>query len=84
MPSDTRLWQLEGDLRQAFENYCGGAVSGPWDALIGTVAEVVHAGTMDLPTAAKLTLLLERTQGGIAPDHCGTCECPYPGQVHRD
>ncbi len=82
--TDRRLWQLEGDLRQAFDNYTGSTVTGPWEVLIETLAEAVHSAQFDLPTAAKLQLALERTQGGQAPDHCATCECPFPGQVHRD
>jgi hypothetical protein len=81
---DQRLWQLEGDLRQAFENYNGGSmVSGPWEVLIESIAKAVDEAKLDLPTAAKLQLALERTQGGQAPDHCATCECPYPGQRHQ-
>lgn len=79
----SRLWQLEGDLRQAFENYCGGMVTGPWEVIIETVANAVETARLDLPAAAKLQLALERTQGGTAPDACGTCECPYPGQRHQ-
>jgi hypothetical protein len=82
--TDRLLWQLEGDLRQAFENFCGGQVSGPWEGLIETVAGAVRAGRLDLATAARLQLLLERTQGGTSPDTCGTCDCPCPGQTHRD
>lgn len=80
--SDRRLWQLEGDLRQAFENYIGGQVSGPWEVLIETLANSVHYGWLDLATAAKLQLALERTQGGTAPHDCGTCGCCTPGQAH--
>jgi hypothetical protein len=79
----TRQWQLEGDLRQAFENYNGGTVSGPWDKLIEQLAAVIQTGSLDLATSARINLLLERTQGGTAPDSCGTCDCPYPDQVHR-
>lgn len=79
-----KLWQLEGDLRQAFENYCGSSVSGPWEDLIQVLANAVNSASLDLSTAARLQLALERTQGGTAPDSCGTCDCPYPGQVHRD
>lgn len=81
--SDRRTWALEGDLRQAFENYNGGMVSGPWEGLIEVFARVVAAGQMDLETAARINLLLLRTQGGTSPDECGTCECPCPGMVHR-
>ena len=77
------LWQLEGDLRQAFENYMGGQVSGPWEDIIAVFANAVYTGALDLSTAAKLQLALERTRGGTTPDNCGTCACPYPGQVHR-
>ncbi len=80
--SDRRLWQLEGDLRQAFENYCGGMVSGPWDLLIETLAEVVEAGEMNLETGARINLCLARTQGAVAPDECPTCNCCMPGMVH--
>jgi hypothetical protein len=82
MPDDRRLWQLEGDLRQAFENYCGGMVSGMWDRLIEALAGVIHTGGMSLETAARINLLLARTQGGVGPDTCETCHCPYPDQAH--
>lgn len=79
-----RELQLAGDLRQAFENMIGGAIlTGPWDDLIDTLARVVVNGQMDLETAARINLLLQRTQGALVPDECGTCRCPYPDQVHR-
>lgn len=81
--SERRLWQLEGDLRQAFENYCGGVVSGPWEDIITVIANATNAAALDLATAAKLQLALERTQGGATPDECATCECPMPGMVHQ-
>lgn len=74
--------QLEGDLRQAFENWVGDQVNGPWDDLIETLANVVNNGQMDIETAARINLLLQRTQGGIAPDHCNTCHCPMPDMTH--
>jgi hypothetical protein len=76
--------QLENDLRQAFENFCQDRVSGPWDALIETFASVVNSGTMDLETAARINLLLARTQGALVPDVCGTCHCPVPGLTHHE
>lgn len=83
MPTDRALWQLEGDIRQACENYMGDVVAGPWEVVITTFAAAIRSGQLDLATAAKLQLALEQTQGATAPDQCGTCECPYPGQVHR-
>ena len=77
-----RVHQLEGDLRQAFENYNGDMVTRPWDDLIEVLAAVIHAGQMDLETAARINLILLRTQGGTSPDTCGTCQCPCPGMVH--
>lgn len=76
------VWQLEGDLRQAFENFMGERVSGPWDVIIETLAGVVNNGQMDLETAAKLNLHLARTKGELLPDECGTCGCCTPGQIH--
>lgn len=76
-------WALEGDLRQAFENMNGGMVTGPWEGLISVLARVVMSGQMDLETAARINLLLLRTQGGATPDECGTCECPMPGMTHQ-
>jgi hypothetical protein len=81
--SGQREWQLAGDLRQAFENYNGGAmVSGPWDKLIEELATAISDGQISLAWAARFDLLLQRTQGGVGPDHCEVCECPYPDQVH--
>ncbi len=83
MTTDMRLWQLEGDLRQAVENYFGGAmVSGPWDKFIEGLAEVIEAGHMSLESAAHLSHLLVLTSAD-APDTCQTCDCPYPSQAHR-
>lgn len=81
--TDRLTWDLEGDLRQAFENYTGSSVAGPWDDLIATLAGAISAGAMSLETAARLSLLLARTQGGVSPDTCETCKCPCPGMVHR-
>lgn len=77
-----RTQQLEGDLRQAFDNYLGDYASGPWDDLCEALANIINAGQMDLETAARVNLLLARTQGGLAPDECSTCHCPMPGMVH--
>lgn len=71
--SDRRLWQLEGDIRQALENYMGGMVSGPWDKFIEGLAEVIHAGHLSLEAAAHLNLLLAKT-GHDAPDECAVCD----------
>ena len=76
-------WHLEGDLRNAIEMYMHGPVSGPWDQLIEEFASAVEAGTIDLAWATRVKLLLERTQGGQAPDVCDVCDCPYPDQAHR-
>ena len=76
------LWHLEGDLRNAIETYLHESVSGPWDQLIEELASAIEAGTIDLAWAARVKLLLERTQGGPVPDVCDVCECPYPDQVH--
>jgi hypothetical protein len=80
--TDRRLWQLEGDLRQAFENYCGGTVSGPWDDLIDDLAKMVHCGQLDLEQATRLGQHLARTQGGTSPERCEVCRCPAAGMVH--
>lgn len=77
-----RLWQLEGDLRQALENYCGGAVSGPWDDLIDDLARMVHCGQLDLEQATRLGQLVAQTRGGKSPDRCEVCRCPAVGMVH--
>lgn len=73
MPTDRALWQLEGDLRQAIENFTGCAVSGPWDVFIETMAASIRTGQLDLAIAAKLQLALEQTNGATRPDECGTC-----------
>lgn len=80
----TKRSQLEGDIRQAFENYMGEMVSGAWDDLIDTLAEVVDEGDLPLETAARIHLLLRRTQGGPVPDTCTTCHCPVPGLTHGE
>jgi hypothetical protein len=77
-----RLWQLEGDLRQALDNYFGGMVSGPWEKVIEALAETIQAGHISLEMAAHLNLLLLRTTSD-APDTCQTCDCPCPGMAHR-
>jgi hypothetical protein len=79
---DWRKWQLEGDLRQALENYFGGVVTGPWDKVITALAETVEAGHLNLEMAAHLNLLLQRTTAD-SPDTCAVCDCPYPDQAHR-
>lgn len=80
---DWRKWQLEGDLRQAIENYFGGEpVSGPWDKVITALAETIEAGHLSLEMAAHLSLMLARTTEN-SPDRCEVCECPYPGQAHQ-
>lgn len=77
------ITQLEGDLRQAFENFAGDSVCGPWDRLIESLAGVILDGHMDLSTAARIDLLLKRTHGGVGPEECGTCRCPCPDQEHE-
>jgi hypothetical protein len=78
-----RVWQLEGDLRQALSNYMGGEnISGPWDAVIEALAAIVDGGGVTLEGAARLNYLLSRTTGQD-PDACDVCQCPYPDQVHR-
>lgn len=79
--TDRRLWQLEGDLRQAMENYFGQAISGPWDDLIETLAAVIHETKMDLATAGRIELLFQRISG-VTPDRCDVCKCPAVGMVH--
>ena len=79
---DWRLWQLEGDLRQAIENYFGGTVTGPWDKVIEELAAIIERGELGLESAAHLNLLLART-GADSPDTCAVCDCPYPDQAHR-
>lgn len=76
--SDRRRWQLEGDIRQAIENYLGGAtVSGPWDKVIEAMAAVIDNGFMTLEEAAYLSHNLTQTQGPEAsPDTCQTCDQP--------
>jgi hypothetical protein len=75
--TDRRLWQLEGDLRQALENYFGGMVSGPWDKVVEAFAEVVQAGHMNLEMAAHINLLLLRTTADD-PGTCAVCDRDYP------
>ena len=78
-----RRWQLEGDLRQAFENFCGGMVTGVWDELIEGFAAVVEKGELCIGDGARLDLLLRKTQGGDdGVDRCDVCHCPYPTQAH--
>ena len=76
------LNQLEGDLRQAFENLVGDVVSGPWDGLIESMAGAILEGELGLERAARINLLLARTQGVISLDRCDTCHCPRPDMVH--
>lgn len=69
----TRELQLQGDLRQAIENYFGEMVSGPWDDVIEAVAGVIAEGELDLHTAGKLDHALRRT-ANTEGDECPTCQ----------
>jgi hypothetical protein len=73
--------QLRNDLRQAFENWIGDQVSGPWDIVIEAVAESVEDGGLSSSTAARIDLALQRTDGTEA-DVCYVCYCTYPGGAH--
>lgn len=76
--SDRRRWQLEGDLRQAIENYHGGAiVSGPWDKVIEGLAHVIDTGSLNTQMAAHIDLHLTLTLGPeSSPDDCPVCDKP--------
>jgi hypothetical protein len=69
--------QLRGDLRQAFENYMGDMVSGPWEAIIENVARAVELGMLGAAEAATLDVALRRTQGQ-PPAGCDHAPC----QIH--
>jgi hypothetical protein len=70
----SRELQLEGDLRQAIENYLGEMVGGPWDGVIATMAYAIIAGRFTLDDAGRLSLALANTHGPEkAPDACPTC-----------
>lgn len=71
--SDRRLWQLEGDLRQALENYMGGMLTGPWDRVIEQLALTVQDGQLTLERAARINLALARTDCD-SPDTCEVCD----------
>ena len=77
------ITHLEGDLRQAFENFAGDKVSGPWDDLIECLAGAVLDGALGIERAARINLLLARTHGITARDRCDTCHCPCPDQEHE-
>lgn len=72
--------QLRGDLRQAFENWMGDMVDGPWEDIIGVVATAVERGHLTMAAGARLDLALARTKHDI-PD-CEVCGCPCPGMAH--
>lgn len=74
--------QLEGGLRRAFEDFMGDTVSGPWDDLIESLAGAILEGELGLERAARINLLLARTQGVLSLDRCDTCHCPRPDMVH--
>lgn len=80
--SDRRRWQLEGDIRQAIENYHGGVcVSGPWDKVIEAIAAMIDQGQLPLAAAAHIDLQLALTLGPEAsPDVCLTCDQPLVRQ----
>lgn len=68
-----RELQLQGDLRQALENYFGGQVGGVyWDTFIEMVARAIADGQLDLEQAARLNLVLTRTRDA-GPDECPVC-----------
>lgn len=71
----SRELQLEGDLRQAIENYLGDYVGGPaWDTVVETVAQTIRGGQLTLDQASRLSLALANTHGPeMAPDGCPTC-----------
>lgn len=71
----TRELQLQGDLRQAIENYFGEMVGGPWDTVIDTIAGMIQEGECDLQSASRLDLALRRT-ANTEGDECPTCENP--------
>lgn len=75
--------QLQGDLRQAIENYFGGAMmDGPWDAVIETVAEIIANGELSLHTASALDHALRRT-ANTEGDECPTCKCQELSTRHK-
>lgn len=72
----SRQLQLEGDIRQAIENYLGSYTgSKAWDDTIRIIAEVIDNGSVTLGQAMALSFALEQTADPV-PDVCPTCEKP--------
>lgn len=69
----SRLLQLQGDIRQAIENYLGEYTSSKaWDDVVETVATIIDNGSVTLGQAMKLSYALEQTRDPT-PDECPTC-----------
>lgn len=68
----TRELQLQGDIRQAIENYLGDQVSGPWEAVIRETAWAIIRGSLPTASAALIDLALASTREDVhsQPDEC--------------
>lgn len=72
----SRQLHLEGDIRQAIENFLGSYVdSKTWDTVIQVMAAAIDSGTFSLEDAGKLSHALTQISTS-GPDECPTCGEP--------
>lgn len=77
MPSHQEL-QLQGDIRQALENYVGDYLHGKWaDRVVETLADILVKGYVDLDDMVQFDLSLRKLFDAAPVSECACGEPKY-------